>query len=145
MIQKTLHIALIFTVLLSSMGFVIQKHFCQNELKGVSVFVKATSCHKNAADETSCPMHGSEKHNHDDNQKKKGCCDDKAELVKLDQEFQTESFQIQLQNDPIFLGIISLALRLTSLEEDTSLPHFLNYKPPLLVCDFTVSLQTFLC
>lgn len=126
------------------MGFVVQKHFCQNELKGVSVFVKAASCHQNPVDEPSCPMHGSEAHHHGDSEQK-NCCDDEVDFVKLDQEFQTESFQIQLQNDPVLLGIISLALRLSVSEEASSPTHFLNYKPPLLVCDFPVSLQTFLC
>ena len=127
------------------MGFVIQKHFCQNKLKSVSVFVEAKSCHEDMTEKSSCPMHRTEEHNHNSNQEKKGCCDDTAEFVKLDQKFQTESFQIQLQNNPILLGIIVLALRLSALEEDTPPTHFLNYKPPLLVCDFTVSLQTFLC
>ena len=145
MIQKFLHITLIITVLLSSIGFVVQRHFCQNELKSVSVFIKAESCHKNMAEESSCPMHKSEEHNHDGDQEKKDCCDDTVELVKLEQELQAKSLEVQLQNNPFLLGIISLALRVMLPEEAISPTYFLNYTPPLLVCDFTVSLQTFLC
>lgn len=125
------------------MGFVIQRHFCQNELKSVSVFVKAESCHEKAAEKAPCPMHSSNKHSN--SFEKEGCCNDEIELVKLDQDFQIESFQIELQNNPILLGLISLALRVELSGEEISNIHFLNYRPPLLVCDFTVSLQTFLC
>lgn len=144
MIHKTLHITLILIVLLSSTGFAIQRHFCQNELKGVSLFGKAENCHNTSEEKPSCPMHKSQKHNHND-QDKKTCCDDQVEFVKLNQEFYGESFQLSVHENPLLIGIIFIALRLPSSEDETSFTHFLNYKPPLIVCDFEVKLQTFLC
>ena len=45
MIQKIVHIVLAMMVLLSSSGFIVQRHFCQNELKSVSIYLKPDHCH----------------------------------------------------------------------------------------------------
>ncbi|MCB0853738.1 MAG: hypothetical protein KDD63_16045 [Bacteroidetes bacterium] len=146
MIQKLTHIILITTVLLSSSGLIIQKHFCQNELKSVSIYVKPDQCHPKASASTpkACPMHGREKMARPHKPEQKGCCDDSAEFFKLDTKFVITSdadftADIQLidfyQESPIDDFLESESLKF----------HYLNYKPPLLVCDVAVSLQTFIC
>ncbi|MEZ4848219.1 MAG: hypothetical protein R3B93_06300 [Bacteroidia bacterium] len=146
MLRKATNIILAITILLSSSGFVIQKHYCQEELQNVAVFIKAEPCHKKVSEETrSCSLTDSNYHKHNNGLKKKDCCSDKLEYIKSEQELQSQVPEIEIVNNPILLGLISLVLKIELPDESVALPHFLNYKPPLLVWNLPLSLQTFLC
>ena len=145
MIKKSIHIALILSILLSTVGFVIQKHFCQDELKNISVFVSAENCHEKKGTEQSCPFHPQKQEHPHKGIEKKDCCNNEVELIKLEEDAVSKSYDILLQENHLFLGLITLAINPDISEIETRQNHYHNYKPPLLVCDFTVSLQTFLC
>jgi hypothetical protein len=130
-------------VLLSSSGFVVQKHFCQNKLKSVSIYLKPEQCHQPKAMAKSCPMHGAADKTHVQSPPK-GCCDDSAELLKLDTKVLV-SAQTDFSIPLVSLDFSTIPQTETSTELRTSKLHYLNYKPPLLVCDFSSRLQTFLC
>lgn len=74
----------------------------------------------------------------------KGCCDDDSQFLKHKQE-QAQS-ETKLAKTPATaippapaLGFIN---RLPDIDKQTV--HYLNYKPPLIICDLPVRLQVFL-
>lgn len=147
MLRKIIHIILTICILLSSVGFVVQKHYCQNELKHSSFLFKLDSCDKKKAKKDSCPMHTKDPSHQKDNSTspEKDCCEDTVEVLKPEQDLQAKTSITQLEIDPLLLGFIAIVLKLI-LPENHKFSHpYQNYKPPLLVCDLISSLQTFLC
>ncbi len=73
----------------------------------------------------------------------KGCCDDQSSLFKLD---QPQSFELPaLDLNPAFLTALVSSSFSAVPSPDEHPTHFLTYKPPPLVCDRPVLLQTFRC
>lgn len=147
MALRFLNIILAALVFISSTGFVINKHYCQGELKETALVVKAKSCHEKELDDranmpANCPMHQSK--NSSGCEEKKGCCDNETEFVKLDIDQDIVSFEYQKLQIPQLATILVFATDFNLEETITSPVHFKNYKPPLIVCDVPVSLQTFL-
>lgn len=75
----------------------------------------------------------------------RGCCDDETEIIKSDEEQIAPS-----SPDDNLLSLAVLVKLPITLHHD--LPKFdrrsldyLNYKPPLLICDYPSQLQVFLC
>jgi len=82
-VKNFVSILLALMVAFTSNGVVINKHFCNKQLKNISFFVKQDSCHKNESKPISCcsktscakkPAQTSD------------CCDNESELVKHDLE-----------------------------------------------------------
>lgn len=141
MLQKIGHIILAILLFIGSTGLVINKHYCQDELKSMAVFQKAKSCH--AAKQTSaCPMHAQQEQ---DDDQSGGCCDDQSEMVKVEQEQTFPVLGMELQLSIAMLPPSAMAFDLSSLPSIHLLPEYLHYKPPPLVCDLPVLLQTFRC
>lgn len=142
MIAKVGHIIVAISLFLSSNGLILNKHFCQNELKNVALFVKAEPCHVGSS-VAQCPMHAV--HSASDQKESKPCCKEETELVK------STADQITSAQESRFFDVLSSLLFIpsTDLPEGTSIsitsPKFLNYKPPLIVCDLPLRLQAFLC
>lgn len=144
MVYKALHITLASLLWLSSTGFVLNKHYCQDILRDMSVFVQAENCHDRMARKhgdmpKSCPMHktkAADKH-------EKDCCDDTAEYLHLDEDLlKAESTNLSFDG-PLPVVFSWYATGLAAYDIDHSHPEFLHYKPPPLVCDLSVALQTF--
>ena len=138
--KRLLHITLALLTFLSTTGLVLNQHYCQSELRSQALFVKAENCHsakKNMP--KACPMHAP------DSDQEKDCCDDETHLLQLDEDLQQTTFEYKKLQQPQLLltALILLGRELPTFE--ISSPHYLNYRPPLLVCDRPVLLQTFLC
>lgn len=137
---RPFHIALAALVYLSSLGVVLHGHYCREELRSLSVFWPAENCHERAMP-VDCPMHGSKTPAGQDD---KDCCEDRADYLKDDQEAAPE-----LPSPVVKPSIIAAALPAMPLPPapgvDRRSADYLHYKPPLLVCDCSVVLQTFLC
>lgn len=142
MIYRIGHILLASLLFISSAGFVLNRHYCQDELKSMAIFFEAEACHqeKTAA---SCPMHKAE--NQRDKKESKGCCDDETEYVKSETDQYVQTSEVEVNFNPILLGVLFVALQIELPSIDTQSLQYLNYKPPLIVCDLPVRLQTFLC
>lgn len=142
LIQKSIHIVVIFSVLLSTTGLVIHKHYCQDELKSVSFLVEADHCHETAPMPPSCPFHSS----HDTkNSVPSDCCDNEVEYLKSDQDLQIESNQNSISQTFVHQIVYYVVNEWILSELICSFPHYLNFKPPLIVCNVILFLQTFLC
>jgi hypothetical protein len=121
----------------------VSKHYCRGELKSVSLFVKATPCHENKKMKR-CPMHSSDSDQKKDNGN--GCCDTENDLFKVENDQIETAISFDLTDYPVFFAVLSIIVPgLEINDEDNKTRHFFTYKPPLLVYDLPVSLQTFLC
>lgn len=153
-IRKTYRIfalSMSLLMLLSSVGFSADFHFCQGEFKSLAFFKKAKSCHEIAAMQMAC--HGnkeivkschSENVNCDDNEED-GCCENNTELMQLDIDYSFGGLAVEntvevhnhlaiLPNNPRF-----------DFSAFTYPAQYQNYKPPLLVDNLTICFQCFLC
>lgn len=143
-------------VYFSSLGFVLNAHYCKEELRSTSLYLPAKSCHEGSMDAAhahavpgesmpaGCPMHQTaEKSPVGQHGDKSNCCDDQSQYIKQDQEQHFEINQLPLIADMPVLPPVALASVL--FQTDRRSVRYLCYKPPLIVCDLPVSLQTFLC
>ncbi len=78
---------LAFVVLFTSTGYMVDMHYCQNELKSVSFFGEAESCHSKEA-MTECPNHKGMSMEQDDN----NCCHNETILMESDNDLLSMDF-----------------------------------------------------
>lgn len=105
------------------------------------------SCHELAKMPASCPMHQKLKVCHKDGpeeEEKDGCCQNQSEYFVLDQDQQIQNLDFPALKNLEFLATIFIVFSIDLPTFDNAKLHYLNYKPPLIVCDFRSSLQTFL-
>lgn len=140
MAAKFLHIILSLSVFLSTTGFTLSEHFCQNESQGIGAFSKMGGCQSEKAPcqqtENSCGSHDGE-----DN----GCCNNSSEYFQSDQDKQVQSFEFKQLKNPVLLATIFVVFNIQLPSFETSQVKFLTYKPPIVCDDILVLLQTFLC
>lgn len=141
MLRKVFHILLAVLVFVSSSGLVFSKHYCQGVLKNTSLFVEATPCH-GATKVAICPRHAPAQ---EDGINKKGCCDTQTDFLKVEDAQLSTAADFLTFDTPALLAALFFFLPFEVIAVDDKTQHHLHYKPPLIVCDLPVSLQTFLC
>lgn len=73
------------------------------------------------------------------------CCATVTDFVK-NKDHQLSTFtELPLADVLPLLALLPGFVARTPLTVDAKAAHFLHYKPPLIVCDLPVRLQTFLC
>ena len=137
--NRLLHITLIFLLILSSVGVVLNKHYCQDELRSVHLFAQAKSCQQ-LPERPSCPLHPPT----DQQDEHKGCCDNTSEYHKADTEQQQSESKSESTYFPAPISgpIIGIFPFPQFLRQRIA---YLHFKPPLLSLDLTVRLQVFRC
>jgi hypothetical protein len=147
-IYRRIALVLAFLIFCTSTGFSIDMHFCQDQLKSISFIGKAKSCHDLSANATikKCPHHQKMmKQDEGCSTDGKNCCSNKTFYFQAnkDQQFQSavviENKQLEkfdITSVPSFqfdkFGIVS-----------DSAPYS-HYKPPLILKDIPVLIQSFL-
>ena len=124
-------------MLVGSVGVTVNRHFCMGELKSLALFGSSVDCAMDhAAPVADCPMHGATQ------AKKKGCCDDRHEFVKWDDDRQADTPPaLPAWNAP---GPLPPALYPSAPHPRTAaLRAFENYRPPPLVIDVPSRWQVF--
>lgn len=104
------------------------------------------SCHDLAKMPASCPMHQKLKpceHGEED-EEEKNCCQNQTDYFVLDQDQQIQNLDYPIFKNIDFITTLFVVLNQNLPTVENAIPHYLNYKPPLIVCDFRTSLQTFL-
>ncbi|MEL7221010.1 MAG: hypothetical protein AAGJ93_06805 [Bacteroidota bacterium] len=142
MLVRSLHILLASLIFISSMGLMMSRHYCKGELKSTAFFGEATPCHADKRMKN-CPMHGSMPID-DKNPQKKGCCDTKNELVKHNLEHAELTFGLELTDYPLHVATLTGFFDDTIIGHEGKTKRYLSYKPPLIVYDLSINLQTFL-
>ncbi len=123
MLKKVVHIILSGLLLITTMGMVVSKHYCQGNLYSVSV---------DGFNNDKCDMGD--------------CCHDEAHFFKVHEDFSTP----QISTVPVLAEFDILGQNLFTVEESFILEEentnpFVNETPPLLSIQRTLALkQTYL-
>lgn len=139
---------LAFLMLLTSVGFAVDMHYCQGQLKSVSLFSKAKPCHEKTAKAPmkKCPHHQKMMAQEGDSSFDiKDCCSNQTFHFQFDQDQEIPTADLMLSKDSQQFIIAYLAVFLTNyfnIESDS--PSFTQYKPPLILKDIPVLIQSFL-
>ena len=147
-IQRMLVILLIPVLLIASVGYSVDFHYCQGNLKSFSFTGKAESCHiiKDGKSKSSCPFHSylPEK---DGNESilAKSCCENQTHQFNsdIDQNLNGFDFECRYHNlQP--LSLLGLFPEYSFNIFAGQANNFLSYKPPVIITDIPVRVQSFL-
>lgn len=131
-IHKAFSVVLALLVLVSTMSFTVEKHFCGTTLIDTAVFTKVEGC---GMDMTS--SHASKKD-------KKHCCKDEVDVVKGQDELKTGAFDdLKYHQQPFFTSFVYSLVNLFEGLSEQIIPHK-NYSPPNLVIDIQMLNQVFI-
>lgn len=123
---------------ITSVGFSVDMHYCNGQLKSISLFGEAKSCHDTTMHKT-CPYHKNM-------QKDKDCCENKTLVFQadIDKELENEFFVLS-QNLELSCFIVAFTeIFLDNLPRiDKEIIPFDYTKPPAQR-DIYVLLETFL-
>lgn len=141
MTYKIVSIFSALLVVLSSLSFSIDRHYCENQLKSISLTGEAKSClqsskHKHCHSKV-----------HDSTNHKKGCCENHR--VTIESEVDQIAVDVQALDDT-GLGFYVHAVDLQEyIFNNVPAGHLIlswqYYKPPILSRDIVVLTQSFLC
>ncbi len=140
MLAKVANIFVAATVFLSTTGVVLNRHYCQNQLRTTSVFVRAKACHS-MQQEPPCHPQAMQCHYGD---AEKDCCHDDAEYVHSDQlkVFQSPAVWVL----PTFeLAALLPALSMHPVVDEATQRVHHRYRPPDLPVALPELLQVFRC
>ena len=138
MLKAVIHIAVAFSVFLSSGGFWVNSHYCEDEFVKTSLFFSFGSC---CAKDAVTPCSGDE----EDHKEDKNCCHNESTYYKLDQDQQIPIIGIDVTDRPASFSAILPPQGILLPSFDKQYFPFLYYVPPLLVYDRQAWLQSFLC
>lgn len=146
-------IIMAFLVFLSTTGFSIDMHYCQDHLVGLSLFGKAQCCGKM---KKTTPCHKSV---NDVSKGEKACHHDKASLLKSEKDDcchnqtvsvdksdvdSTIAYNVDLKNIQMEFVAALVAVYFFNFNTQAELQTFVPYKPPLPERDVLILYQTFL-
>jgi len=144
---RLISLTLAFLVFTTSAGFSIDMHFCQDQLKSISLFGKAKTCHEKseAAPMKNCPHHKKMMTEKEGCTEDKDCCDNKTLQFQSDQDQQVQSSDFLISKQLQKFVVAYVAVFFTndlSIESDAS--SYAQYKPPLIPRDIPVLFESFL-
>ena len=131
-IHNVFSISLAILVLLSTISFSIEKHYCGDVLVDVSVFTEAEKCAMEAFEMEQAKL------------TKKSCCKDEVEFMKGQDELKFTSFDdLDLSQQILLTSFAHSYLSLYEGLPKRNIPHR-NYSPPNLVTDIQILDQVFI-
>ena len=145
-LYRSIAFMLAFVVLFTSTGFAMDMHFCQNELKSVSFFGEAESCHMNASEE--CPNHQAMAKHTDESSNvsidRDDCCHNETILVESDNDLVSMDF-VDLSTHQVYFLVAYAHHFITPIFVAPTTEHYFNLAaPPPPERDFQVLFQSFL-
>jgi hypothetical protein len=130
--HKVFSVSLALIVLVSTMSFTIEKHFCGNILVETAVFTEVSGC---GMDMSKFKTTESEKND---------CCKNEVEAVKGQENLKITSFDdLKFQQQLFFATYVYAFVNLFEGLSEQIIPHK-NYSPPNLVADIHVLDQVFI-
>ncbi len=112
MLKRTSHIILSFILLISTIGLVVSKHYCKEELVSISFFDISDSCCEDSS-----------------------CCHDKTESYQLKVDYSQNTNQIKTDNDRASNLLVLLGNTIADFLINTIKQSFefllINHSPPI--------------
>ena len=149
LITKTYRfIALTMALLLfvSSAGFSVDMHFCNDQLKGISLIGKAANCHEKASH---CKNSKRACHKKNTNKSaaetaKDDCCNNERHILQMDADFVSVSADL-VDINQADLDLLSAEVFYSSIPVIINSNKLEFYRPPPNLRDRQILYQTFLC
>ncbi len=120
-------------VLLSTMSFSINEHYCGDDLMDTAIFSKVESCGMDAHR----AVHLKVSFDSDNN-----CCKDVVKLIEGQNELNTYSENLNFEQKVFIASFVYSYINLFEGLDENIVP-FRNYSPPLVHKDLQILLQTF--
>ena len=140
--------SLSFLMLITSVSLTVDMHFCRGQLTTFSFFGKTKTCQEISKIERmkKCPhFKKMMAQNKAVGINEKGCCENKTVLIELDkdQDIQTTTFTL---NKPLkhFIKAYVITFSPYNIDIKREMPPFTLYKPPLIIRDIPVLLESYL-
>ncbi len=134
-IKKISSIVLAFLLILSTISFSVEQHFCCDELVDISFFGKAETCNDKAVNSLMpCDNFSLSK---------KGCCSTEIKNIAGQSELQLNVLG-KLQLSTSFISVSNHLLNITFKQLERNIIPHKNYIPPNLVTNFKVLYEVFL-
>ena len=147
-IYQIIALTLSFLMLITSIGFTIDMHFCRGHLQSISFFGKAKKCCEisEASRMEKCPHYKKMMEQIGKcSMNEKGNCENKTLYFQFDQNQQIQISDFSLTKRlKQFIKAYSLIFFLDNFSFENDLPSFIHYKPPLILRDIHVLIQSFL-
>ncbi len=138
-------ISMALLMLLSSTGFSMDLHYCQDNLKGISLIGKAKSCHDRQA---APPCHKTKKTCHHTKAKsqteKDNCCHNETVVIEKTDLDATATQIATVQDIQLDFVAAFVAVYILNYNVQADYQPYVQYKPPLPDRDVQVLYQTFL-
>ena len=131
-------IALIMAALMffTSVGFVVDMHYCSGELRSISFDGKAKTCHEGVGNDEAPVKDSSED---------RGCCSNKSMHIQFDQDQKLQITDIEVGREFKQFVIAYVAVFfLNHLNIECNAASYTQYKSPLILRDIPVLIQSFL-
>ena len=147
MLKHVVHIFLAIAVFLSSAGFLVNEHFCQDRYVGTSFIFDMGSCEctstccSASTEDSNIPQKSSCSHNKD----KKKCCHTESSFAKIDQTQQINKCEVQTLEQKIVWHTPNFGFQFFAQDQTYNDLITFHYSPPLIVFDLQVQLETFQC
>ncbi len=145
LIYRFFAISMAVLMFITSVGFVLDMHYCQGQLKSVNFIGKAQNCHEMAASMKACPHHQQlTEQTNACSMEQKGCCENRLTHVQSQQDQELVSSTFGFNNQ---LQQFAIAYLVAFLSEDLItrlVPAFTHYKPPLIPRNIPVLFESFL-
>ncbi|MBQ4820803.1 hypothetical protein [Aquimarina sp. MMG016] len=131
--QKISSFILAGLVLLSTVSFTVEKHYCGRILVDIAIFSEAKGCGMETMD-----------HNSDQNEMiKKSCCKDEIIVVEGQDDLKISLDKIDVPQQVFLVAFVSSYFDFFNLPDKNNV-IFKKYSPPDLVVDFHVLHEVFL-
>ncbi len=146
--QRIIALTLAFLMLVTSVSFAVDMHYCNGELKSVSFFGKAKTCHEKVVTnkKIACPHHQKMQaaSNNSDEMNENDCCENKTTIIQADDDQVNSHYPVpttpQLQQ---FVIAYILAFHAQITTDKQSIQE-ISYLSPLLSRDIYVLSEAFL-
>ncbi len=132
-------------MLVTSVGYAIDMHFCQGNLKSYSFFGKAKNCHEGEKVNVTCLHHQKISSNSEEARLlKKDCCSNKTLHFQLQQNQINQNSDV-LISQPIQSFVLPGRIPLwQAINPDQVRSAFEHYKPPSITREIIVLIQSYL-
>ena len=137
-----------FLVFFSSIGLSIDMHFCQGHLKSISFIGDAADCYgaKGDSQQECCQMSKRQATTKMGcSIDKEDCCQNRQLLAQADLISTSQSSQFLLNHNSFqYISIVPVSLVEDTIFLTTDILSVFQYKPPLILKDIPVFIQSFL-
>ena len=150
-LSKTYHryiaILLAFLMFFTSIGYVLDIHYCRGHIKSISFLGEAPSCHQvlQSSQQISCPFHQQMMmENANCSIDEKDCCENKTFHIEVDKDLQIQTIDLPTLHQHFEIAFTASLALFQKNDFSQTLVIFEHYKPPLLFWNLPVLIQSFL-